>query len=42
MKKVKEVKEESTKEQMLLLFELGKEMGEDRVNGGNKNDKTLT
>ena len=41
IKKVKEAREESTKERMLLFFELGKEMGKDRVNGGNKFDKTL-
>ena len=42
MKKVKEAREESTKERMLLSFELGKEIGEDRVNRENKYDKTLT
>ncbi len=41
MKKIKEARSESTKEQMLLLFELEKEIGEDRVNRGNKNDKTF-
>ena len=35
MKKVKEAREESTKERMLLSFELGKEIGEDRVNREN-------
>ena len=42
MKKVKEAREESSKERMLLLFELRKEMGDNRTNGGNKYDKTLT
>ena len=41
LKKVKEIREESTKERMLLSFELGKEIKEDRVNGRNKYDKTL-
>ncbi len=41
MKKVKKAREESLRERMLLLFELGKEMGEDRTKGGNKYDKTL-
>ena len=41
IKKVKKAREESTKERMLLSFELGKEMGEDRAKGGNKHDKTL-
>ena len=41
MKKVREAREKSTKERMLLLFELEKEMREDRMNGGNKYDKTL-
>ena len=41
MKKVKEAREESSKEKMLLLFELGKEMGEDRMKGKSKYNKTL-
>jgi len=41
MKKVKEAREESTKERMLLSFELGKEIGENRINEGNKHNKTL-
>ena len=41
IKKVKEAREESSKERMLLLFELGKEMEEDRMKGGNKYNKTL-
>src|SRR6266498_994011 len=41
MKKVKKAKEESSKKRMLLFFELGKEMGEDKAKGGNKYDKTL-
>ena len=41
MKNLKEAREESSKERMLLLFELGKEMGEDRVNGRNKFNKVL-
>ena len=42
MKKVKEAREESSKEKMLLLFELGKEIGEDRMKRESKYDKTLT
>ncbi len=42
MKKVKEAREESTKERILLSFELGKKMEEDRINRGNKYDKSLT
>ena len=42
IKKVKEVKEESSKERMLFLFELGKEIEEDKTKGGSKYDKTLT
>jgi len=41
MKKVKEAKGESSKERMLLFFELRKEIGEDRIKGGSKYDKTL-
>ncbi len=41
IKKVKEAKEESSKERMLLLFELGKEIGEDKTKGESKYDKTL-
>jgi len=41
LKKVKEAREKSTKKRMLLSFELEKEIGEDRVNGGKKYDKTL-
>jgi len=41
LKKVKEAKEESIKERMLLSFELEKEMGEERINRGNKYDKFL-
>ena len=41
LKKAKKARKKLTKERMLLFFELGKEMGEDRVNGGNKYDKTL-
>ena len=41
MKKVKEAKKESLKERMLLLFELEKEMREDRTKEKSKYDKTL-
>ncbi len=41
MKKVKEAREESLKERMLLFFELGKEIGEDKTKRGSKYDKTL-
>ena len=34
LKKIKEVRGESIQERVLLLFELEKEMGEDRVNRG--------
>src|SRR6266542_6558332 len=40
-KKIKKAKEESTEEKMLLLFELGKELGEEYVRGGNKNYKMI-
>jgi len=42
LKKVKKAREKSTKERMLLSFELEKEIGEDRVNRRKKYDKTLT
>jgi len=38
---VKKVKEESIKDRILLLFELEKEIGEDRVEGGNKYNKLI-
>jgi len=41
MKKVKEVRKESSQVRMLLLFDLGKEMGKDKIKGGNKYDKSL-
>ena len=41
LKKVKEAREKLTKDKMLLLFELGKEMGEDYTKRRNKFDKTL-
>ncbi len=41
MKKVKEAREELLKERILLLFELGKEIEEDRTKGGSKYNKTL-
>ena len=42
MKKIKEAREELSKDRMLLLFELEKEIEEDRMKGGSKYDKTLT
>ncbi len=39
LRKVKKAREESTKERMLLLLELGKEMDEDNVKKGNRYDK---
>ncbi len=41
MKKVREAKDELTKKRIMLLFELGKEMGDNRTNKRNKYDKTL-
>ena len=41
LKKIREEKGESTKDRILIFFELGKELGEDRINGGNKYDKNL-
>ena len=41
MKKVKEARKESSQVRMLLLFDLGKEMGKDKIKGGNKYDKSL-
>src|SRR6266540_1855960 len=38
-KKIKMAKEESTEEKMLLFFELGKELEDERTQGGNKNYK---
>ena len=40
-KKVKKTRKEITKEKMLLLFELGKELKKDYNFGGNKYDKQL-
>src|SRR6266542_1645273 len=40
-KKIKKIGEKSTEEKMLLLFELGKELGEEYTLGGNKNYKTI-
>ncbi len=40
-KKIKKVKEESTEEKMLLFFELGKELGDDHMGRGDKNDRVL-
>ncbi len=41
MKKVKNAREKSMKDRMLLLFELGKKMEKDRMKEENKFDKTL-
>ena len=38
-KKIKERKEETTEDKMLLFFELGKELGDEYTQGGNKNYK---
>ena len=38
LRKVKKVREEFTKERMLLLLEFGKEIGEDNIKKGNKYD----
>ena len=38
LKKIREEKGESTKDRMLTFFELGKELGDDRINGENKYD----
>ncbi len=35
------MEEESTKKRILLFFELGKELDENKIKGGNKNDKVL-
>ena len=40
LKKVKEVKEESTEERILLLLEFSKEMGEDNMKKENRYDTT--
>src|SRR6266540_4005267 len=39
-KKIKKVNEESTEKKMLLFFELGKELEDEYIQGGNKNYKT--
>jgi len=38
-KKIKKAKEESTEDKILLFFELGKELGDEHTQGGNKNYK---
>ena len=38
-KKIKKAKEELTEKKMLLFFELGKELGDNRTSGSNKNYK---
>ncbi len=40
-KKIKKAKEESTEDKMLLFFELEKELGDERIPGGNKNYKVI-
>ena len=40
-KKIKKVKEESIEDKMLLFFELGKELEDEYMQGGNKNYKTI-
>src|SRR6266542_907310 len=40
-KKRKKAKEAATEEKMLLLFKLGKELGEEYERGGNKNYKMI-
>jgi len=40
-KKIKAAKEESTENKMLLFFELGKELGDEYTQSGNKNDKVI-
>ncbi len=42
MKKVKEAREELSKERILLLFKLEKKIGKDKMKGRNKYNKTLT
>ena len=39
MKKVKKVKRGVTKDRLLFLFELGKEMSKDYIKGENKGNK---
>ena len=39
LKKLKKAKGELTEDKMVLFFELGKELGEDKVFIGEKNDK---
>ena len=38
-KKIKKAKKESIEDKMLLFFKLGKELGDERTQGGNKNYK---
>ena len=40
-KKIKKAKGELTEERMLLFFELGKELEDERTNGGDKNYKII-
>src|SRR6266498_5362314 len=40
-KKIKKVKEESTEDKMLLFFEYGKELENERTSGGNKNYRLI-
>src|SRR6266498_2010823 len=40
-KKIKAAKEESTEEKMLLFFELGKELEDERTDCGNKNYRLI-
>src|SRR6266498_1952447 len=40
-RKIKKAKEKTTKEKMLLFFELGKELGDEYTQGGIKNYKTI-
>ncbi len=40
-KKIKKAKGESTEDKMLLLYELGKELGDEYMQGGDKNYKVM-
>ena len=40
-KKIGRVKEELTEDKMLLFFELGKELGEERTSSGNRNYRLI-
>ncbi len=41
LKKIRKEKGESTKNRMLTFFKLGKKLGDDQINEGNKYDKNL-